>query len=290
MGQQTDKLDSSSGHLLRTPSTPDLYFFSNDLSLRFRRPYIYIMTCAHAFTVAAMTALAVQWRVRPWLQRISDLTVCLACISWRQPNLPLLLPSFAVAYTVWTSLPGSLSTMNLPSHSKFMRQLEVVKAAGEQDACGVCWDDGQELAKLPCNHLCCRRCLQSMGAHFQTACPFCRRPLFSNYDRLVFVFSKGSVTCTTLNTLLSLAQVVFQIRHAHYLDADTLLPLATMCTLGGYLAFSGALIRRHERNWWRLTPGAIGRSTMSLNASGFACLTGTFLLWQTFWKTNKLAL
>lgn len=224
------------------------------------------------------------------MQRTSDLTVCLACLLWRQPNLPLLLPSVAVAYTVWTTLPGSFGATNLPSHSKFMRQLNIVKSDGKQDECGVCWDDAQNLAELPCCHFCCRRCLQLMGDRLQTACPFCRRPLFSSYDRLMFVLSKTSVVCTTLNALLSLAQIIFQIQRARYLDTDTLLPLAALCTLGGYLVFTRFLIRHFGENWWRGSPATLGSTTWSVQVACFSCFSGIFLLWQTFWNTNQMAL
>lgn len=288
MEQQTNGPDNSSGHLLSIRLDPDYNFLSNDLSTRVRRPYVYIMTCAQAFTIAAITALAVQWRARPWLQRILDLTICLACLSWRQPNLPLLLPAFAMAYTVWTSLPGSLRAMNLPSHSNFMRHLQIVKAPAEQDACGVCWDDGQELAKLPCNHLCCRRCLQLMGDKFQTACPFCRTPLFCNYDRTVFGLSKGSVICATVNAALSLAQIVLETRRSRYLD--TLLPLLTLCGSGGYLFMVSIALRHFGQEWWRGTPATVGVTSWSLQMACFACFSGAFLLWQTFWNTNRLVL
>ena len=246
------------------------------------------MSCAQAFTIGVMTALAVQWRTRPWLQRFLDATICLACLFWRQPNLPLLLPSFALAYTVWTTLPGSSKNLNLPSHSKFMRQLKLVQSVEKQDECGVCWNDNQELAELPCGHICCRRCLQLMGDNFQTACPFCRRPLFCRYDRAVYVLTKGGMMCTTLNALFSLAQFVLEIRRARYLDA--ILPLGTLCGLGGFLAYTSALYRYFDENWWRGAPATTGSNGWSLQAALSACSTGAFLLWQTFWKTNWLVL
>ncbi|KAF2725495.1 hypothetical protein K431DRAFT_196219, partial [Polychaeton citri CBS 116435] len=99
--------------------------------------------------------------------------VCLACLAWHRSKQPLLPLSLAVGYTVWTSLPESFKSLNLPSHSVFMHRLQLVQPRNELDECKICWDSTHRLAEFSCGHRYCEHCLQLMGEHLQTTCPMC---------------------------------------------------------------------------------------------------------------------
>lgn len=74
---------------------------------------------------------------------------------------------FALGYTTWNLLPGSFTSLNLPSHSAFMKGLQKQEKQAE---CIVCWGK-YTLAQLPCSHGTCESCLQLMGQPLSNSVP-----------------------------------------------------------------------------------------------------------------------
>lgn len=119
---------------------------------------------------------------------------------------------FALGYTTWSLLPGSFTSLDLPSHSAFMKGL------GKQDKQAeymVCWDK-HTLAQLPCGHGLCERCLQLMGRHCQTACPMCRNPLFEVMDWSVLAAMKSAIISLTITIPLCLLSALHEGSRKHH--------------------------------------------------------------------------
>ncbi|CZT18498.1 uncharacterized protein RCC_04343 [Ramularia collo-cygni] len=195
---------------------------------------------------------------------------------------PLLALGLAIAYTVFTCIPGSWSASNLPKYSKFRQRLVIVEA-NDKD-CMVCYDKENPLALLPCNHECCTGCLDLMAAGYQTTCPACRTPLFNANDEIIYALTRGSVASMVTNIIL-LSFVGFQ----DYRDSDwtgVAIRFGSQCVLTPMLWFYGTLMWEHGDGWWRMIFSAAKRTPLDLKMAVFAMASGTFASWAILWSTR----
>lgn len=232
-------------------------------------------------TLLAISLLLCSWKSKSYLERTIDSAICLALLIWNSTWRPLLSLSFTLAYAVWYFLPGSLSSLDSPSHARFMRNLQIVKPSegddGEEE-CRVCWDDEQELAKLPCNHYCCRRCLQVMGKTRRNTCPICRRALFSGNDQAAFLIFRANMTCSTVSLALLLLRTYLEIQESLYM-----LACISFVDTGAHVAlvaFRGYLIWEYGEDWWRGGPSAVGGTKLSMRLNWFLLFVGVLDVWQ----------
>ena len=241
-------------------------------------PYMQIVS------IIAFSILASQWHNKTWRHRAYDLIACVPCLILARLQKPLLSLAYAIFYTTWTILPGELASIpDLPSHTTFMRSLVLVKAEDEsEEECKICWDDHKELAQLPCKHKYCRPCLQRMGDALQTACPLCRRPLFSSYDRLVYLANKGSVVFAAINATLLVFIAIVEILRAEYFNVC--MTFIMIFVNIGYLWLIRTLIVAHGDNWWRGAPSSAGQLALSC----FSCAGGLFNFVQMVRGADRL--
>ena len=228
----------------------------------------------------AMCLLFVFWRGRSSQQRIGDLNVWAACLTLRYWDKSLWALILAIGYTAFTCIPGSFPSGNLPSHATFMRGLKLVEAKDDGEECRICLDDEQRLAKLPCGHRFCIGCLELMGKTLQTACPYCRRPLFGRYDRLVYIATKGATTILVINPILLSLQGIDDARKHHYINAST--SLASLCMSGYWLTQVGYLCLQTGEFWWRGLPD-VGLDKTAVLSGCCACVSGVTAMWQLLW-------
>ena len=257
------------------------------------------MNPLQVLTAGVLFSLLLLQRPRPvfWPSIVRDSMAGLSCMALHRHNYATASLSIALAYAVWILLPGSFSSLDLPSYTTFMRTTTLIQPKEEeeeeeedesssQEECKVCWDTAHALAQLPCGHHVCQGCLQLMNEHLQTACPVCRRPLFGAHDAGVFVTAKASVACAAVNALLHFLVGLHELRGAQYYGA--VLSFGFSCAIARYLWFVGVLVREFGGDWWRGAPATVGLTAMSLRAAGFALVTGVVLLCQTLWTTRGM--
>jgi hypothetical protein len=175
---------------------------------------------AITYTILGISVLlTLLGRASTWRRQITwDIVACSTCLAL-QYHLPqtreVWILCLALGHATWNLLPGSFTSLDMPTHSTFMR---TVKMQDEQADCIVCWDT-DFLAQLPCGHVICKPCLQLMGKHFQTACPMCRRPLFSALDWPVLGAMKSAVTSLAITIPLCFLDAIQEISGRHYRNA-----------------------------------------------------------------------
>ncbi|KAF2163937.1 hypothetical protein M409DRAFT_57044 [Zasmidium cellare ATCC 36951] len=213
-----------------------------------------------AFTLVAISLSLLQWR-KSWTFRLADLLAGSIALTLHFIEMPLLASCLAMAYSVWMYTPGTFQALDLPSHASFMRSLKILepRAAEDEEDCGICWSAETPLAEVKCGHRYCTSCLQAMGDHLHTTCPQCVRPLFSTYDRPVFILSKASVCCASINAALFLVQATLEVKQPHYFGL--VVSLGSISAMAWYLWHVRGLIRLYGENWWRGAPGTETRVT-----------------------------
>lgn len=149
-----------------------------------------------------------------WHRTAYNLVVWLLCLFLLQLQTPRETLAFclAIGYTAWNLLPGSFTSLDLPSHSNFMRGLRV---QDKQAECMFCWDE-LPLVQLPCKHQACVQCLQPMGENCQTTCPMCRRPLFNAMDWLLFAAMKSAFVSWSTAVPLCFMDACHELSHGQY--------------------------------------------------------------------------
>lgn len=222
-----------------------------------------------------------RWPRQDWSQRFVHLAIWVVCLVLHQLGLPLLSFTFAVGFIVWTWLPGSLKSLNLPDHSQFMRSLGTLPPGddGEHEECMICWDTKHPLAELSCKHKLCKGCLQLMGQHYQTACPLCHEALFSIHDRKIFAITKTSVALAVVNWTLYILSATKNIQLGEF----------GMASVAAFVLFSNAVhfwtvslsIRSSGDSWWRGTPSKEG---MQLRYISINLAMNVFNLALTLWN------
>lgn len=229
-----------------------------------------IMLPLQTLTLHVLCGLPLQWPYKRWPAIPRDLLASLLCIyghslTGTPPRLPF---SLAVAYVVWVSTPGSFRSLTLPRHSEFMCNL-TLPPNEEPEECKVCWDDVR-LARMPCGHRFCKRCLQLMGEQFQTACPMCRVPLFSRHDRAMFIVSKSAVAISALNlAIYAPLKVLREVQAGKY--ALVVISLCSTLPMIFHLLFTTYQCRKKGENWWRDSAENTKEPTSrQLKAAGFA--------------------
>lgn len=240
-------------------------------------PYI------QAFTALVLSTSFLLWRSRTWQMRFGDLNACLACLTlhhWKQPLLSL---SLAIGYTVYTNTPGTFSSLNLPSYTHFKRKLPILASDGQ--ACGICYEHDRDLAKLPCAHKFCIRCLDLMASNIQTACPYCRRALFSVYDKVVYVLFNVSAACQAVVATLSLFLGLCEILRAE--KWGILLYVTTFCMYSAISCWTAREMWRLGDSWWR-GENVNGSTAFDMKSAGFACCSGIWVIGQFIWGSNDL--
>lgn len=245
------------------------------------------MALFQALTFATLCGLPLRWSRLPLKDVLRDIMACFSCLILHVYQLPSLSLSLAIAYGVWMLLPGSIESLNLPGFAKFMQSVTLVQSEDDAEECKVCWDTAHKLAQLPCGHPCCEGCLELMNKHFQTACPMCRRPLFSVNDRIILAVTKASVACASVNIVLHFLMSIHELQAAHYYGA--FLSFSFSCGLSWYVWAARALVKAYGDNWWRGTVGTVGMDAMTLPSACFALITGLFLLCSTLWSTRAIA-
>ena len=238
-------------------------------------------------TLVALCGLPPQWLHRTWPEVSRDLVASVLCFSGHFTGMPPRLPlSLAIAYVVWVSTPGSFSSLTLPRHSEFMRNL-VFPPTEKPEDCKVCWDE-KRLAQVPCGHRFCKSCLQLIGERFQTACPICRTPLFSRYDRMMFMVSKGAVAIASVNLAIYSLRLVRELQASKY--ALAIVSLGSMSPMVFYLVFAFYQCRQKGEDWWRDSADPKKPSQPNqgqLKAAAFALGTGLFIFVQTLWIASS---
>ena len=237
-------------------------------------------------TSNVLCALPLQWPYKKWSDIFRDLLASLLCIyghslTGTPPRLPF---SLAIAYVVWVSTPGSFSSLTLPRHSEFMHNLTLSPNEGPEE-CKVCWDDAR-LARMPCGHRFCKRCLHFMGEQFQTCCPMCRIPLFSRHDRAMFIVSKSAVAIPAVNLPIYTLRVTREVQAGKH--ALAVVSLGSTLPMLFHLAFTIYQCRKKGENWWRDSATSTTEPTgRQWKAAGFALGGGLFLFVQTLWVTRS---
>lgn len=237
-------------------------------------------------TLVFLCALPLQWSYKTWPAISRDLLASVLClyghsVTMIPPRLPF---SLAIAYVVWVSTPSSFSSLTLPRHSEFMRNL-VFPPSEEPEECKICWDDAR-LAQMPCGHRFCKRCLQLMGEQFQTTCPMCRVPLFSKHDRMMFIVSKSAVAISAVNLAIYALRVFRELQAGKH--ALAVVSLGSTLPMLFHLAFTIYQCRKKGENWWRDSVTSTTEPTgRQLRAAGFALGSGLFLFVQTLWVTRS---
>jgi RNA polymerase subunit RPABC4/transcription elongation factor Spt4 len=228
-------------------------------------------------TLVVLCGIPLQWPYRLWPAIPRDLLASLLCIHGHSltgisPRLP---SSLAIAYVVWVSIPGSFSSLTLPRHSEFMHSL-ALSPDQEPQECKVCWDDAR-LARMPCGHRFCKRCLQLMGEQFQTCCPMCRVPLFSRHDRAMFIVSKSAVAISAVNLAIYTLRVTREVQARKH--ALAVVSLGSTRPMIFHLLFTIYQCRKKGNNWWRDSATSTTEPTSGqLKAAGFASRTGLLAL------------
>lgn len=147
----------------------------------------------------------------------------------------------------------------------------------------VCWDNEcNNLAGLSCGHHACKDCLQAMGERSQTACPLCRKALFSPFDYVNFMASKGSLTLAAINAGIIVLVLVRELRRPHYDWFDLIFGLSQL----GAICFPNWLVLKGVRsggvNWWRQSPDYATNIERRLLYFNFG--SGLLLLPMLFYK------
>jgi hypothetical protein len=238
-------------------------------------------------TLVVLCGLPPQWLHRTWTEVSRDLVASVLCFSGHFTGMPPRLPfSLAIAYVVWVSTPGSFSWLTLPRHSEFMRSL-VFPPTEQPEDCKVCWDE-KRLAQIPCGHRFCKSYLQLIGERYQTSCLVCRTPLFSRYDRMMFMVSKGAVAIAAVNLAIYPLRLVRELQASKY--ALAIVSLGSMSPMVFYLVFVIFQCRQKGEDWWRdsADPEKLSQPTQGrLKAAAFALGTGLFIFSQTLWITRN---
>lgn len=248
-------------------------------------------TLAGKVTFAVLCTLLLRRRHTTRGQRARDIKVCVLCLvlyPLKRPQLPLAL---AIAYTVWTYVPGSHNARDLPDHATFMRNLLFVTQSEPPTHCIVCCNRAHRLAALPCRHRCCDRCLRLISEDFHAACPNCRRRLFSTDDgrvhhRVEPLAAKANVILTAITVVLQILNCFHELRRAQL--AAAIDSFGCALTLSCPLLAVGFLVRLYGEDWWRIALGTVGDST-SLSES-LACVVFALygaLLCGTLWETRE---
>jgi hypothetical protein len=236
-------------------------------------------------TLIVLCGLPLQWPHRTWSDVSKDLLACVLCLCGHFTGAPPRLPfSLAIAYVVWVSTPGSFSSLVLPRHSEFMRTL-AFPPGGEPEECKVCWDDENRLAQMPCGHRFCESCLELIGERFQTACPMCRVPLFSRYDRMMFVVSKSAVAISAVNLAIYSLRLVRELQAGRFVQATV--SFGSMFPMVFYLSFTIYQCRKKGENWWRDSATPTEPTRGQLQSASFALGTGLFVFFQKLWVTRS---
>lgn len=212
-------------------------------------PYMALLTYI-ILVIAASYSLIRQ--KRNWRRTVYDIvawSICMGFLRLREPR-EVWAFCFAIGYTTWNLLPGSFTSLDLPCHSTFVRSVEM---QDKQVECPVCWEV-HTVAQLPCGHGICNPCLQLMGKHYQTACPMCRRPLFSAMDWPVLGAMKSAVASLAITVPLCLLDAIHQGSRSHYRNAAIWFGCFLINGFWLWTIVTRMVIPRQE-NWWRLTAG-----------------------------------
>lgn len=255
---------------------------SKDFQFRFvptrpRHQHVLELVTPHipTITLGILSLNLLQWYCKTRTHRITDLLAYVTCLILHNLSRPLLSLCLAIAYTTWESLPGSIASLDLPSHAQFLEQTTFQPPAqSDEGKCIVCWDEEVLLGRLPCKHTVCKNCLESMGLAIQTACPFCKQPLFSFHDRLIFCISKGYMSMQAVTSILHLLVLYDEVQHYKYVNI--VLKMALLMFLS-YMLAKGyiPLIKSEGENWWRPSPKG-GMRTIGLTfvmSAGVLCQT-----------------
>lgn len=242
-----------------------------------------VILCMQVFTFAILCTTLLHSRKKKEQPRsISNIAIWSTCTILHYHSQPTLSMGLAMGYLAWISLPNNPDGMeDLPNHADFIRSLQILSPAQQDppEECIICWDSSHPIALLPCNHRGCTRCLRAMGPS-QTACPVCRKPLFSNADDwIMLMLSKTSSSVAAVNVTLSVFEVLQRVYTLQYGKACmSIAALGWYCWLGQNVFYAVS----SDSNWWRLPPR---RQDLSNFLGGFAF--SVFALWTFLWNWRK---
>ncbi|KAK5134124.1 hypothetical protein LTR08_006899 [Meristemomyces frigidus] len=216
----------------------------------------------HAVTFLLLALAFQQWARRSWKLRSTDALLALTCIALgrqQRPLLVLLATTLAAGYVVWTSLPDSSNSMDLPSYEDFMLSLPdtplpdtdtACERKKKEEDCTICWDSSEPLVTLPCTHQFCKRCLGLLGPNSRATCPLCRHPLFQNpYVNRVLELQKLHLALCAVNTVLYAVALIYHHRRGEYWQAWT--PVVMFATAVGVIYAAVGDLPPRGREWWR---------------------------------------
>jgi hypothetical protein len=241
-------------------------------------------------TLGILSLNLLQWQYKSGTHRIGDILAYVTCLILHNLSPPLLSLCLAIAYTTWVSLPGSFTSLALPSHEQFLKQTTFqAPPHTEEEICIVCWDEEALLGKLPCKHTVCKNCLEAMGSALQTACPMCKHPLFSLHDRLVFCISKAHVSIQAVTSTLHLLVLYDEVQHYRYFNIAITLAFITFL---GWILVKGydPLIKSGGENWWRLRASCKGGMGRAMRSAGLAFVMSATVLCHTLYRNRGLFL
>lgn len=212
-------------------------------------PHMALMTYS-IFAIA--TSYSLVRHKRNWRRTLYDIvawSICVVLLRLREPR-EVWAFCLAIGYTTWNILPGSFSSLDLPSHSTFMRGL---RTQDEQAECPICWDQ-LHLVRLPCRHETCMQCLQLMGENCQTTCPLCRLPLFAVMDWLLLAAMMSAVMSWSIVIPICLLDALYEFSHGQYRNGAISMACFYIFSFILSLVVRRMIIPR-KQTWWRLVPG-----------------------------------
>jgi len=240
----------------------------------------YMVTTTYAF----LCLLLLQLGRKPWPYYVADLATSFACVALHHFKQSQLAFNLAIGYTIWNLIPGSLATIELPSHTEFMRDLKIKHPSDSPIDCLICWDDDQSHAELPCGHQFCLPCIKLMtaGEKFQTTCPTCRRPLFNIAERFQLAGMKGNYTCFVITLCRAILHFAHETRRQDYFMAGfALAQVCVMVTVPAYLMYKSWSMGFFS-DWVMAKPSA--KTWNDLRATGIVCSMSVVMVCVNFWS------
>ena len=243
----------------------------------------YLVPYMVATTYAVLCLLLLRLGRKTWPYYAADLATAIACAALHHFKQSHLSFNLAIAYTVWNLIPGSLATIELPSHTAFMRDLKIKKPSDSPTECLICWEEDQSHGELPCGHEFCLPCIKLMtgGEKFQTTCPTCRRPLFNIAERFQVAGMKGNYTCFVLTLVRAILHLFHETkRHDYVMAGMVCAQIIVMVALPAYLFYKAWSAESLDQ----ITAKPSAKTRNGLRATGIVVSMSVVMVCVNFWS------
>lgn len=129
--------------------------------------------------------------------------------------------TFCIIY-LWTFLvldARGYDDPELPTREAFLLKLQFVAAedlSPEERECGVCYDERESYVRLPCGHIQCSSCVETVFAagKLDNRCPYYRRELFRQaapWDRIEIRLFLCSELLILIRDIILILQIVWGV-------------------------------------------------------------------------------